>query len=73
MVCDVIIRRLRHVVRMEEGKISRRFVMGNSTTKDQQENQEKDGKTLSRGMHYRLQEYEDREREIGLEKNGGTF
>jgi hypothetical protein len=28
-------------------------MLGNSTTQDQQENQEKDGRKLSRGLHYR--------------------
>jgi hypothetical protein len=51
----------------------RRFVMGNFTTQDQQENQEQDGRMLSRVMHYRSQEQEVGGDELGIEKNGGVF
>ena len=47
--------------------------MGNFTTEDQQENQEQGGRTQSREMRYRSQEYEDEGDELEAEKNGGAF
>jgi hypothetical protein len=62
-----------HGIRLKEEKSQKGLLMGTSTTKDQQENQEKDGRTLSRGMHYRSQDYEDEGDELRLGKNGGAF
>ena len=42
--------------------------MRNFTAEFQWKNQEKDGRTLSRGMHYRFQEYEVGGKKLGLEK-----
>jgi len=42
-----------HIMRMEEG-IKKQFLMRNFTAEFQWKNQEKDGRTLSRGMHYRF-------------------
>ena len=51
--------------------------MGNFTTEFRWENQERDGKTLSRRMHYRFQEYEVGGEVLGLEKikvpSGGSL
>jgi hypothetical protein len=46
--------------------------MGDSTTQDQLEKQEQDGRTSPRGMHYRSWEYEDVGNELGIEKSGGA-
>jgi len=46
--------------------------MENSTTQDQYENQEQDGRKLCAEMHYRCSEYEDVGDELGIEKNGGN-
>jgi hypothetical protein len=39
---------------------------------DQWENQEKYGRTLSRGMYYRSYEYEVEGDKLGIEKNGAS-
>jgi hypothetical protein len=45
--------------------------VGNFTTEDQWVNQEQDGKALSRGMHYRSQDYATGGEELRMGKNGG--
>jgi len=62
-----------HVIKLEEEMIPKLFWMGNYTTKDQWENQEQDGRTLSNGMRYRSYEYEDGGADLVLQKNGGAF
>ena len=57
-----------HIIRMEHERIPKKILMENSTTQDQQENQEQDGRKLSREMHYRCSEYEDGGDELGIEK-----
>ena len=47
--------------------------MENSTTQDQYENQEQDGRKMPGEMHYRCSEYEGGGHELGIENNGGTF
>lgn len=39
----------------------------------QRENGEQDGRTSSRGLHYRSQEYEDGGNKLGIEKHGSVF
>jgi len=41
-----------HVIRMEEGRIPEKVLNKTSTTQDQWEDQEPDGRMWSRGMHY---------------------
>jgi hypothetical protein len=53
---DIKIRRTEwagHVIRMEDERIPKRFLMGNVIIKDQWENQEQDGKASSRVTHHR--------------------
>jgi len=50
----------------------KRFLMGNSITQDQWENQEEVW-MLSRGTHHRSLEYEDGGDEKKTAKNGGAF
>ena len=51
----------------------KRFLMGNSTIQDKWDDQEKDGRILSRRMHYRFWEYEDGGDELGIERNGAPL
>ena len=46
--------------------------MGTSTTQDECENQEEDGRTLSRKMHYRSQVYKIGESSLGLRRTETT-
>jgi hypothetical protein len=72
IVDDVKIRRLvwaSHIIRIEEERIKKKqFLIGNFTTKFRWENQEGDGRTLSRRMLYRFWEYKAGGEMLGLKK-----
>jgi len=42
-----------HVTRMDDERIPNKVLMGNFIVQDQWENQEQDGRALSRGTHHR--------------------
>ena len=62
-----------HIIGMEDERMPKKVLMGNSMTQDQWEDQETDGRMLFRGMHYRCYGYDDGGEELKTGRNGGIF